>query len=95
MPPRPIHIATTLATAGTALAIWMRWHRLRRALLQERAARRLTDAAWHRDVTAFDRRLTELIGQQHTTSSVLAEADQVLDTALATHHQNPQEGGPS
>lgn len=73
-----------LAVAGAAV------HRVamtRRALIAERAARRLAAGMHHRDMEAFRVRLEAAVGAR----SVLSEADLILDTALATHYP---EGGP-
>ncbi|MFI2620432.1 hypothetical protein [Streptomyces sp. NPDC018584] len=89
------HRPTAMLAALTTLvliAATIRHRRLRRALHAERAARRLADAAHHRDLNAFTRRLHAAIGTHH----VLAEADLILDAALATHLDDPHpEGGPA
>lgn len=69
--------------AGAAL---FRLHRLRRALIAERASRRLAGGMQARDLDAFRSRVAELLQDRE----VLAEADRILDTALATHRT---EGG--
>ncbi|MGW2520543.1 hypothetical protein ACWC09_26710 [Streptomyces sp. NPDC001617] len=72
--------------AGAAL---YRLHRLRRALIAERASARLAGGMQARDLEAFRRRIDALLEER----AVIAEAEQVLDSALATHHR--PEGGPS
>jgi len=73
-----------LVVAGAAV---YRLHRLRCALQAERAARRLAAGMHHRDMEAFRARLEAAVGARE----VLAEADRILDTALAAHYP---EGGP-
>lgn len=70
--------------AGAAL---FRLHRLRRALIAERASARLAGRMQARDLDAFRSRVAELLQDRE----VLAEADRILDTALA-HHSNPEGG---
>ncbi|MCI3279188.1 hypothetical protein [Streptomyces cylindrosporus] len=74
-----------LTVAGVAL---YRLHQLRRALIAERASARIAGRMQARDLDAFRRRVAELMQER----AVLAEAERVLDTALATHRP---EGGPS
>jgi hypothetical protein len=62
---------------------------LRRALRRECAVGRLTAAAHHGDVQALSRKVQSIVWERE----VLAEADLVLDSALAVHHRN-SEGGP-
>ena len=65
-----------------------RLHRVRRALIAERASRRLTDGMRHRDMEAFQLRLEAALG----TRAVLTEADRILDSALASHLDRPEGG---
>ncbi|MEU1134446.1 hypothetical protein ABZ383_32075 [Streptomyces sp. NPDC005900] len=95
MPHRTLPAATALTLLTLAAAAAHRHRAVHRALTAEKTARRLTDAAWHRDLQAFEDRLHALLTQQQHTAGVLHEADQVLDTALAVHRHNPQEGGPT
>lgn len=95
MPARAVSVALALTVLAFAAAAAHRHRALRRALTSEQTARRITDAAWHRDIQAFEARLHGLFAAQHSTAGVLTEADQVLDTALAHHRNNPQEGGPT
>lgn len=74
----------TALVAGAAL---YRLHRVRRALIAERAVRRLMAPLQARDMQVLADRLNEAV---HATQ-VLREADLVLDSALATHHRT--EGG--
>ncbi|MER6249412.1 hypothetical protein [Streptomyces griseorubiginosus] len=88
MPALSIAVAVlAVLVAGAAL---YRLHRVRRALIAERAARRLMAPLQARDMRALADRLTEAA----YANQVLSEAEQVLDTALATHHSNPEGGHP-
>ena len=86
--PAVLMVVAVLAflVAGAAL---FRLHRLRRALIAERASRRLTSRMQAKDLDAFRSRVAELLQDRE----VLAEADRILDTALA-HHSNPEGGAP-
>lgn len=75
--------ALAALVAGAAL---FRLHRLRRALIAERASARLAGGMQARDLEAFRRRINALLEER----AVIAEADRILDTALATHRT---EGG--
>ncbi|MFK8851284.1 hypothetical protein [Streptomyces sp. Ac-502] len=75
-----VALALTLTTG--LVAGW----RLRRALTAERAARRLADAAHVRDTAAFVAAVRNGQRHHHRTHAVLADADAVLDRALAAHH---------
>jgi hypothetical protein len=85
MPVLPIVVAA-LAVLVACAALY-RLHRERRALHAERAARRLAAGMQARDMEAFRVRVKALLEDR----AVLAEAEQILDTALATHH-NPEGG---
>lgn len=92
MSDRPIAIAAALAAAAVlAGAVW-RHHCVRRALTRERAAHRLSTACLHRDLEAFRARIDQAAVEQRLRASVLAEADRVLDAALASHYPD-QKGG--
>lgn len=78
-----------LTLGGAATAVLYRLRRLRRALDAERAARRLTDRLQQRDMETFADRLEAAVQAQRA----LAEAQQILDTALTAHH--PEGGHPS
>lgn len=88
---------TTIRVALTALllaAAAAHHRRLQRALHAERATRRITDASHHRDLTAFQHRLTAVTRDRE----LLAAADHILDTALAAHRDTDDphtEGGPA
>lgn len=75
-----------LAVVGVAVYLY----RLRRALVAERAARRLTAGMHARDMAAFTARLNAALGIQ----AVLSEADRILDDALVAAAHNDPEGGP-
>jgi hypothetical protein len=88
VPVRPIAVAAALTAATLCGALVVRRHcRLRRALLAERAVRRLEGAAHIRDIEAFSVRFHAVLEDR----AVLDAADLVLDSALATHHD--PEGG--
>lgn len=99
---RPIATAAAFTAALlTAGAIAHRHRTVRRALTRERAASRLTAACLHRDLAAFQTRIDGLLAEDRQRRHVLAQADMVLDYALATHSTDhdtdidPQtEGGP-
>lgn len=86
--PEPIPVLVALAALGAAACAAHQLRKTRRALEAERAARRLTDGMRRRDMEAFMSRLR----QQVQAEEVLAEANRILDAALATHHR--PEGGP-
>ncbi|WP_042174602.1 hypothetical protein [Streptomyces sp. NBRC 110035] len=81
-------MAAFAALAGAACGA-RHFYQLRRALDAERAARRLTDGLHQQDLEAFTMRLHRSVQAQHA----LRQADLVLDSALATHHD--PEGGSS
>lgn len=58
-----------------------RLHRLRRALIAERAASRIAGAMQARDLDAFRKRVKELLAER----ALLAEAERILDEELATY----------
>jgi ribosomal 50S subunit-associated protein YjgA (DUF615 family) len=93
---RTFTAAAALAAAVAVSAAVHRYRRLHRTLARERAAHRITDGCLHRDVAAFQTRIDGLLAQQEDRRAVLAEAGQVVDDALATHHTNRPhtEGGP-
>jgi hypothetical protein len=66
--------------------VWL--HRLRRALIAERAASRIAGAMQARDLDAFRKRVNELLLER----AVLTEAERILDNELATYDL---EGGQS
>lgn len=78
-----VAVLAALVVAGAAL---YRLHQVRRALIAERASRRLASHMQAQDMDAFRRRINDLLEER----AVIAEADRILDTALATHRT---EGG--
>lgn len=96
-----VPLAVAVAAGLVVVAAVYRQERLRRVLSRERAARRLTEGALHRDVDAFRRRVEVLTARQEPACGVLAEADLVLDQALAAAHGgrptdfDDLEGGPA
>ena len=103
MPPNLI--AAVLATAAlnaTALTVaWWRIHRMRRALARERAAAVLAEGVAHRDRVALQARIHTAQQTPRTRTdaeaeaAVLADADQILTTAIRRHVRNTPEGGPT
>jgi hypothetical protein len=89
MPVRPIAVAAAFTAAALCAVVVRRHCKLRRALLAERAVRRLEGAAHVRDLEAFSVRFRAVLEDR----AVLDAADLVLDSALATH--NDPEGGPA
>lgn len=87
MPVIPIAVAA-LAALVVAVGAAYHLHRLRRALIAERAARRLTAGMHARDMAAFTARLHAALGM----SAVLTEADRILDAALVAAHHDPEGG---
>lgn len=79
-------VVAVLAALVVAGAAWFRLHRLRRALIAERAAARLAAKRSCQDMEAFRVRINALLADR----AVVAEAEQVLDIALAHHSK---EGG--
>lgn len=80
-------VVAAFAALVACVALY-RLHRVRRALVAERAARRLAGQMQARDMDAF-RDLVKALLQDR---AVLKEAEQVLDSALASYDL---EGGPS
>lgn len=78
----------TTAALTAALYAWRQIRTARRALVLERAARRLAEAAQHRDLDVFRRRLDATIAEQR----VLEAAGRIVDDALARTTNDPQEG---
>ena len=87
----PYTIAAVLSLVALAggLTAWHRIRHLRRVILRERAAARLTGAANHRDLTAFRHRIDQAIAQQR----VLEEADAIVDRELARTTRNTSQEG--
>ena len=83
----PVVLVVAVLAALVAGAALYRLHRLRRALIAERAAARLAAGMRCRDLEAFRSRIHCLLADR----AVVSEAEQVLDLALA-HHSNPEGG---
>ncbi|MFG2276754.1 hypothetical protein ACGFNY_44225 [Streptomyces chartreusis] len=86
--PALLIVVAALAVLAVGAALLRHIVRLRRALVAERAARRLTAGMHARDMAAFTARLNEALG----VSAVLTEADQILDDALVAAHYDPEGG---
>lgn len=86
--PRTPTVLAALAVLTVAGAAAHQVAKTRRALLAERAARRLTAGMQARDFQALSDRLNAAV----YADQVLAEAGLVLNTALATHR--PEGGRP-
>ena len=84
----PVVLVVAVLAALVAGAALVRLHRVRRALIAERAAARLAAKRSCKDMEAFRSRINSLLADR----AVVAEAEQVLDTALAHHSK---EGGAS
>lgn len=90
----PLIIAAVLTSAAVAVGLycWRTIRSVRRALILERAARRLTENAQHRDLAVFRSRIDAAIAEQQ----VLEAAGRIVDQELArTTRTDPQEGDPS
>lgn len=95
MDPTPaLAVLTALSLAAMTFALWQ-LHRMRRALIEERAAAHVTEGTQYRDRLALEARLRAAGDRQTAEDAVLAAADQTLTRALATYttSQDPQEGG--
>ena len=79
-----LHVFAVLTT-GIAIAAVCGWWRERRALIGERAARRISEAALVRECRAIEAATT-------AADRVSRAADAVLDEALAQHYQHDTEG---
>ncbi|WP_328545428.1 hypothetical protein [Streptomyces europaeiscabiei] len=96
-----VPVAVALAAGLVCAAAVYRQRALQRTLARERAASRLTAGCLHRDMAAFRERVGVLMAQQGAAHGALAEADLVLDAALAAHRSRPGgdfddlEGGPA
>lgn len=94
----PVAVAVLTAAAFAVYAVHSRRHTrtLRSTLERERCTARLTDAAHHRDMAAFRRRLAAASAHQPHPDAhhALTQAEAIVDAALA-RHSNPREGGPS
>lgn len=92
----------TAAVAAAALIAGWQWWKVRRALYAERAARRLGEALHARELHARDveearsrNGAAVMAGRVRAARLVLAEADAVVDAALArmTQHEHNEGGG--
>ncbi|MFE9491429.1 hypothetical protein ACFYNF_34165 [Streptomyces sp. NPDC006641] len=92
----PIAVAGFAAlTVGAGLA-WWRLRALHRLIRLERATTRLTEAAHHRDMNAFQNRVRALVAEHRAAElreQLLTEAEQIITAEYArTTRHNPQEG---
>jgi hypothetical protein len=99
-------VAAVAVTAAVALAaavfVWgvCRYRRVCRLLVRERAVFRVTDACRERDLEAFRARVDRAMVADRARRDVVAEAERVLDGALAAHGRADgssgsfSEGGP-
>jgi hypothetical protein len=78
--PEVLIVAVLAALVVVGVAV-VRLHRLRRALIAERAASRIAGAMQARDYDAFRARVNELLLER----AVLTEAERILDNELATY----------
>lgn len=78
-----------------ALVAAVGWWRTRRALIVERAVRRIGDATAEREQAARLSLARRVLARRFAEQAVLHEADRVLDAALAQYHQHydTTEGG--
>lgn len=80
-----------LAAAAVAICTVRRLRRLYRLLDREKAAARLTEGCRDRDLEEFRARMNAVLAQR----AVLAEADRVVDAALAAQARSSGSGDPS
>jgi hypothetical protein len=93
---RPIAVAAVFTAATVCCVLVVRHEHVRRVLIRERAAHRLADARLHGDLAVFRCRLDAAVGGEEATRALLAEADLILDEALASSGvTDPYEGGPA
>ncbi|MFG2676954.1 hypothetical protein [Streptomyces sp. NPDC048445] len=95
----PIAVTVFAALAVAGGVTWWRLRRLQHLIRKERATRRLTEGAHHRDMEAFRRRLRAAAAEQEAGARLLDElalltaAERIVTAELArTTHHNPQEG---
>ncbi|MFD8626630.1 hypothetical protein ACFV4E_22565 [Streptomyces hygroscopicus] len=79
-----LYVIGTVLTS-TVVITGCGWWRERRALVAERAARRIGEAALLREFRAA-------AAADRAAEAVLGAADEVLDGALARHYQHHKEG---
>ena len=94
----PIALAVSVALLAVDAVTWWRLHRLQRLVRTERAAVRVTEAAYHRDMDAFRRRIGAAMAELAAAEAeqlLLADVDRIVaaEYARATHH--PHEGDPT
>ncbi|MFJ1993045.1 hypothetical protein [Streptomyces asiaticus] len=82
-----VYVIAAVLTTVIALAAVCGWRHTRRALIGERAARRISEAALVREQRAAAE-------ETEAAEQVLRAAGQVLDAALAQHYQHHKEGDP-
>ncbi|MET8746328.1 hypothetical protein [Streptomyces sp. NPDC004728] len=91
-----IAVAGFAALTVSACLAWWRLRSLHRLIRLERATVRLTEAAHHRDMNAFQHRIQALVAEQRAAElreQLLAEAQQIIAAEYArTTRHNPQEG---
>lgn len=92
VPNVPLAVVTAVLFGAVVFCGWVvrSYLLLRRALIRERASRRLMDAAHYQDQEALARKFCEAVH----AGQVLAAADEVLTSALASSSHDP-EGGPA
>ncbi|MFF1916197.1 hypothetical protein ACFVYE_32340 [Streptomyces sp. NPDC058239] len=92
----PIAVAVFAALTVSAGLAWWRLRNLQRLIRLERATVRLTEAAHHRDMDAFQHRVRRLVTEQRDAElrdRLLTEAEQIITAEYArTTRHNPQEG---
>ncbi|MFD8516496.1 hypothetical protein ACFV27_36825 [Streptomyces antimycoticus] len=82
-----MNVWLVVPTTVIALAAAVAWWRARRALLLERAVRRIGDAAAAREHAGRLDLARRVLRRRLAEEAVLREADRVLDAALAQYHQ--------
>lgn len=80
-----------LSTTGIAVVAGWQMHRMRRALIAERAAARLREALYAREVAARRAQTAEATGRARAAREVLAAATAVIDAELAWLARNGTE----
>ncbi|WP_331723381.1 hypothetical protein [Streptomyces atratus] len=92
----PLAAALFAALTVCAGVAWWRLRALQRVIRLERATVRLTEAAHHRDVEAFQRRIQAAIAEHRATElreQLLVEAEQIVTAEYArTTRHNPRKG---
>ncbi|WP_406502188.1 hypothetical protein OHA04_45265 (plasmid) [Streptomyces sp. NBC_01590] len=92
----PLAVIVFAALAVAAALAWWRLRALQRVIRLERATVRLTEAAHHRDVEAFQRRIQAAIAEHRATElreQLLVEAERIVTAEYArTTRHNPRKG---